>query len=87
MGDAGSNPAPVSNFKIINMIYKTEIDDHSFIEAEACNIDKYVQLHIVQGFKSHEGNLIESIINLELDDKMCRDLITSLRYGLDDLHS
>jgi hypothetical protein len=69
------------------MIYKTEIDDHSFIEAEACNIDKYVQLHIFQGFTNHEGILVKSIINLELDDKMCRDLITSLRYGLDDLHS
>jgi hypothetical protein len=69
------------------MIYKTEIDDHSFIEAEACNIDKYVQLHIVQGYTNLEGVLKRSIINLELDDKMCRGLITSLRYSLDDLHS
>jgi hypothetical protein len=69
------------------MIYKTEIDDYSFIEATVCSIDKYVQLHIVQGFKSHKGELTESIINLELDDNMCRDLIKSLRYSLDDLNS
>ena len=69
------------------MIYKTEIDDHSFIEAESCSIDKYVQLHIVQGFKNHKDVLVKSIINLELDEKMCRNLIKSLRYSLDDLNS
>jgi len=69
------------------MIYKTEIDDHSFIEAESCSIDKYVQLHIVQGFINNKNVLVESIINLELDDRTCRDLIKSLRFSLDDLNS
>lgn len=68
------------------MIYKTEIDDHSFIEAESCSIDKYVQLHIVQAFTNHKDVLVESIINLQLDERMCRDLIKSLRYSLDDLN-
>ena len=67
------------------MIYKTEIDDHTFVEAESCSIDKYVHLHIVQ-FTDHKNGL-KSIINLELDDRMCRDLIKSLRYSLDDLNS
>jgi hypothetical protein len=69
------------------MIYKTEIDDHSFIEAESCSIDKYVLLHILQGFKTHDNILKENIINLELDEKMCRDLIKALRFSLDDLNS
>ena len=69
------------------MIYKTEIDDHSFIEAESCSIDKYVLIHILQGFKTHDNILKESIINLELDEKMCRDLIKALRFSLDDLNS
>ena len=69
------------------MIYKTEIDDHSFIEAESWSIDKYVLLHILQGFKTHDNILKENIINLELDDKMCRDLIKALRFSLDDLNS
>jgi hypothetical protein len=69
------------------MIYKTEIDDHSFIEAESCNIDKYVQLHIVQAFTNHKDVLVQSIINFQLDERMCRNLIKSLRYSLDDLNS
>lgn len=69
------------------MIYKTEIDDHSFIEAESCSIDRYVLLHILQGFKTHDNILKENIINLELDEKRCRDLIKSLRFSLDDLNS
>jgi SepF-like predicted cell division protein (DUF552 family) len=69
------------------MIYKTEIDDNSFVEAENCNIDRYVQLHIVQGFINHEDVLVKSIINLQLDDRTCRDLIKSIRYSLDDLNS
>jgi len=69
------------------MIYKIEIDDHSFIEATSCNIDKYVQLHIVQEFKNHKDVLVKTIVNFELDDKMCRDLIKALRFSLDDLNS
>jgi hypothetical protein len=69
------------------MIYKTEIDDHSFIEAESCSIKKEVYLHIVQGYKNHENILVKTIINFELDEKMCRDLIKSLRLSLDDLNS
>jgi len=69
------------------MIYKIEIDDHSFVEAESCSIDKYVQLHIVQGFINHKNESIKTIINLQLSDRMCRDLIKSLRFSLDDLNS
>ena len=69
------------------MIYKTEIDDHSFVEAESCSIDRYVQLHIVQAFTNHKDVLVKTIINLQLDDRMCRDLIKSLRFSLDDLNS
>lgn len=66
------------------MIYKTEIDDCSFIEAESCSIDKYVHLHIVQEF---EDISVKTIINFELNEKICRDLIKALRFSLDDLNS
>lgn len=68
------------------MIYKIEIDDDSFIESEACSIDKYVLLHILQGFKTHDNILKENIINLELNESMCRNIIKAIRFSLDDLN-
>lgn len=68
------------------MIYKIEIDDHSFVEAESCSIDKYVQIHIVEGFINNRDKLVKNIINIQLDERMCRNLIKGLRFSLDDLN-
>jgi hypothetical protein len=52
MGDAGSNPAPVSNFKLINMKDVNDIEVVDFVEVpprKLVNYNKYALIDIESG--------------------------------------
>ena len=67
------------------MIYKSQLEECSYVEAEACISDKIIALHFQQGHV--EGGDVEysHVLNIILTEYKCQELIDVLNVTLREL--
>jgi hypothetical protein len=67
------------------MIYKVEVGDQTYTEAETCFIEKIINMHIAQGHEENGDIKYTHFINFSLNKRECEELIKSLQMSLTDL--
>jgi len=69
------------------MIYKVEVGDLTYTQAETCLIDKIINIHIAQGYEEKGDIKYTHFTNFSLTKRQCEELIKSLQLSLTDLIS